>query len=532
MLAVVDGGMGLPTIAPGARHPIGRGGAGGRTRPPDWATGPVILAAPVDAVVWAGMVEPSTDTTPGVIEGRYRPLRSIGRGGMGTVWLAEDLVLSRSVAMKQIGAFPGESDGETRRALREARAAAALNHPHVVGIYDAVEYQGTPWLVMEYVPGPSLRRAVEVRGGLTPIAVADVGADLAHALAAAHRAGIVHRDLTPSNVLVGGGTAKIGDFGIARRVEDDRVTETGLVTGTPNYMAPEVAQGHEANEASDVWSLGAVLYFAVEGRDAYPTRGNALATLRSVWSEMPGEMERAGPLAPVISSMLAGDPSRRPTAEAVSRELSELAALAPATTSDATHSRPRRRAAAAPGPSPAAPSEDLESGRRRGVVPLIAIALAALLGFGSVAVGLGLGGDDSTEAGSGMAATRQEAPASESPGTEPTSPTDEPATGFPEDEVTDFLTAHFSSVTRDPSATWESLTPQMREVAGGRQSYDSFWRTIERVTVSDVSVDPDTGVADLTLTYTTRTGTTSAEPKQITVIRDGGALKIDAEQNN
>ena len=135
------------------------------------------------------------DTTPGLIGGRYETQRPIGRGGMGTVWLARDTVLGRQVALKQIGDFPGESEGETRRAMREARAAAALNHPNVVAVYDVTEHDGTPWLVMEYVAGPTLSSAIRERGPMTPKGAADLGAQLAGALAAAHKAGIVHRDV-------------------------------------------------------------------------------------------------------------------------------------------------------------------------------------------------------------------------------------------------------------------------------------------------------------------------------------------------
>ena len=214
------------------------------------------LCAAYRASLYAG-TDMTDDPKPELIGGRYETVRPIGRGGMGTVWLARDTVLGRQVAAKQIGAFPGESEGETRRAMREARAAAALNHPNVVAVYDVTEHRGTPWLVMEYVAGPTLASAVRERGPMTPKGAADLGAQLASALAAAHRAGVVHRDVKPANVLIGGGRPKLGDFGIARSGADDQLTQTGLVTGTPSYMAPEVAVGGDHGEAADVWARGA-----------------------------------------------------------------------------------------------------------------------------------------------------------------------------------------------------------------------------------------------------------------------------------
>ena len=213
------------------------------------------------------------DTTPGLIGDRYETVRPIGRGGMGIVWLARDTVLGRQVAVKQIGDFPGESEGETRRAMREARSAAALNHPNVVAVYDVTEHEGTPWLVMEYVAGPTLASVIRERGPMTPRGAADLGAQLAGALAAAHTAGIVHRDVKPATVLIGGGRPKLGDFGIARSGTDDQLTQTGLVTGTPSYMAPEVAVGDDHGEAADVWALGATIYLRSRART--PTRARA-----------------------------------------------------------------------------------------------------------------------------------------------------------------------------------------------------------------------------------------------------------------
>src|SRR5699024_2045225 len=212
----------------------------------------------------------SDETSRELIAGRYEVVRQIGRGSGGAVWLAQDSLLGRHVAIKQIGAFPGESEADTRRAIREARQAAALNHPNVVAVYDVVEYDEVPWLVMEYVDGPTLASAIRERGPMAQVGVADLGAQLAAALSASHRAGVVHGDIKPSNVLIGQGRPKISDFGIARSNVEQQFTQVGVAMGTPNFTAPEVAVGGKQTGAADVWSLGATLYYAIEGREAFP----------------------------------------------------------------------------------------------------------------------------------------------------------------------------------------------------------------------------------------------------------------------
>ncbi len=312
------------------------------------------------------------DTTPTLIGGRYQTVRPIGRGGMGTVWLARDTVLGREVAAKQIGDFPGESAGETRRAMREARAAAALNHPNVVAVYDVTEHEGTPWLVMEYVAGPTLSSAVRQRGPMTPKGAADLGAQLAGALASAHRAGVIHRDIKPANVLIGGGRPKIGDFGIARSGGEEQVTQAGMVTGTPTYMAPEVAVGRDHEEAADVWALGATIYFAVEGRDAYASQGNALATLQHVATHPPRRPERAGPLEPVLADLLSSDPSRRGTMLEAHRRLERIVA------GRAEPPRTTRAVAATP-PRAGQGSTTVAEGSRSGAALLVWAVVGALI---------------------------------------------------------------------------------------------------------------------------------------------------------
>jgi len=249
---------------------------------------------------------------PQLIAGRYQVLSAIGRGGMGTVWLCRDEVLGREVAVKQICALPGESATETKRAMREARSAAALNHPNAVAVYDVVTHDGRPWLVMEYVEGQTLADEISHHGQLSPQRVADIGAQLAGALARAHERRIVHRDIKPGNVLIDkAGRPKISDFGIARGHGDDQLTQTGFVTGTPGYLSPELARGGDSNPASDIWALGATLYAAVEGRPPYEPRSNPIALLMAIASERPRPMMRAGALRPAIEAMMHEDPERR-----------------------------------------------------------------------------------------------------------------------------------------------------------------------------------------------------------------------------
>jgi serine/threonine protein kinase len=256
------------------------------------------------------------------IGGRYRVEREVGRGGMGSVWLAHDERLGRAVAIKRVGRLPGESLPHLARAMREARSSAALNHPNVVSVYDAVEEGEHLWLVMEYVPGRTLAEVVAAEGPLAPDRVARIGAQVADGLAAAHAVGTVHRDVKPGNVLVGDDdVAKISDFGIARSAGDDKLTQTGLMTGTPAYFAPELARGDEATPASDVWGLGATLYAAVEGHSPYPSQANPLALMARIAHEAPPEPRSAGPLRRPISRMMDIDPVSRPTMAACAQEL-------------------------------------------------------------------------------------------------------------------------------------------------------------------------------------------------------------------
>src|SRR4051794_16133482 len=225
------------------------------------------------------------ELTGRLIGGRYRVLQAIGEGGMGTVWLCRDETLHREVAVKGVGLLPGESVTDSARAFREARSSAALSHRNVVTVFDVVEENGSIWLVMEHVPGRSLSEIIKEDGPLDPSEVADIGAQVADGLAAAHAVGTIHRDVKPGNVLVSTtGVAKISDFGIARSAGDPALTQSGFLPGTPSYFSPKLAQGQEPGPAADVWALGATLYAAVEGRSPYEQRSNPVAVLHDIAS--------------------------------------------------------------------------------------------------------------------------------------------------------------------------------------------------------------------------------------------------------
>src|SRR5690348_13884273 len=240
-----------------------------------------------------------------LVAGRYRLGEVAGRGGMGVVWRARDELLHREVAVKEIIWPPqlGEAERGTlcQRALREARTAARLDHPSVIGVYDFVEDDGRPWIVMPLIGYPSLREVVREQGPLRPRRAARIGVQLLDALRAAHAAGVLHRDVKPGNVLLGpDDQVVLTDFGMAIADGSTALTTSGVLIGSPAYMAPERARGEPATAAADLWSLGATLYAAVEGRPPFDRNG-ALAVLTAVVSGVPDPPMRAGPLWLVIS---------------------------------------------------------------------------------------------------------------------------------------------------------------------------------------------------------------------------------------
>lgn len=507
---------------------------------------------------------------PEMIAGRYEVLREVGRGGMGAVWLCRDSVLGRQVAVKQLGGLPGETAPHLARSLREARASAALSHPHVVSIYDAIEDSDRVWLVMEYVPSRTLSELTSEEGPLPPRRAAFIGAQIADGLAVAHAGGTVHRDVKPSNVLVGDDDlAKIADFGIARHVDDETLTQTGMVTGTPMFFSPQLARGVPATPADDVWALGATLFTVVEGRSPWPQVPNAIAMLHHIAEHPPPRPESAGPLTDLITRMLSADPAERPDMATLASDLHAIAAA------DQREADPHPTVAFAGGPptverearTPAAPDpapvatrlppampvgvessyDEPDEPRRRGWLPF-AVVLASLLLLGVVGAALLFreGGDDdpATTADDDTSAeapqpTDDEAdaadPSDSAPDTE-TTPEETTTEADPPDEVTgepltdaaQFVTDYYALLPSDTGSAWGMLSDDMQAEVGSYGSYKGFWRTIDAVSV-DSTRDDGSGAVTVELTYTSDAGTES-ETRLITVEDAGEGAEIVGDQ--
>ncbi|WP_230858472.1 serine/threonine-protein kinase [Actinoplanes aureus] len=306
---------------------------------------------------------------PALLAGRYRLGALLGRGGMGEVRLARDEVLERDIAVKEIDQPPAEDgDAAARRTLREARAAARLNHPAVVQVYDVLQLDGRTWIVMEYVPSRSLRQVIQEDGVLDPYRAARIGLDLLAALRAAHRVGVQHRDVKPANVLLADdGRVLLSDFGIAAVDDDAVISRADVVVGSPQFMAPERAQLGAGGPEADLWSLGATLYAAVEGRAPFQ-RASTMATLAALATEEPDPPRQAGALKPLLDGLLRKDPAKRMGAEDAEALLRSIIAELAEDGAPAAWRIPRQRTAAEPPTSaPAARNEQdsLEGGGER-----------------------------------------------------------------------------------------------------------------------------------------------------------------------
>ncbi|MEV4679410.1 protein kinase domain-containing protein [Streptomyces kurssanovii] len=317
-----------PADAPAVKAPAGGVNAGRSAGSPadgDRSAGSQAAAAtsaPADRTGRAGDAGAAVSKGRGatgsegrLLAGRYRLGGVLGRGGMGTVWRAVDETLGRTVAVKELR-FPGSVDDDEKRrlitrTLREAKAIARIRNNSAVTVYDVVDEDDRPWIVMELVEGKSLAEVVREDGVLTPRRAAEVGLAILDVLRSAHREGILHRDVKPSNVLIGrDGRVVLTDFGIAQVEGDPSITSTGMLVGAPSYISPERARGHKPGPAADLWSLGGLLYASVEGCPPYD-KGSAIATLTAVMTEPLDPPKNAGPLEEVIYGLLAKDPAQR-----------------------------------------------------------------------------------------------------------------------------------------------------------------------------------------------------------------------------
>lgn len=299
---------------------------------------------------------------------RYELITPIGRGTMGTVWRAHDRALGREVAIKEIRQDPGLTEEQRvelrERMVREGRTAARISHPSVASIHDVLIQDNSPWIIMELVEARSMEQVIEEEGPLPPRLVAEIGVDLLGALRAAHAQGITHRDVKPGNVLITeNGRIVLTDFGIAKAEGDTRLTKTGMVIGSPGYTAPERARGEYTGAESDIWSLGATLYFAVEGRPAYE-RATVAETLAALMTESADPPTQAGALRPVLEGMLHKDHRQRLTA-AKAETLLRMVADTP--TSDIpkvmeAFDPDRTMAVQRPKPAPPKPVEPVDEG--------------------------------------------------------------------------------------------------------------------------------------------------------------------------
>ena len=497
-----------------------------------------------------------------VIAGRYRLYEQLGSGGMGLVWRALDERLRRTVAVKQVRvpAELTEPQGEemVRRTMREGRIAARLHHPQLITVYDVVEDGGQPYLIMEYFPAKSL-----AEHGTVPYAeAARVGAEAAAALAAAHEAGVVHRDVKPANVLIGeDGTVKITDFGISRVISDLTLTATSTFAGTPAYLAPEIARGASATFASDVYSLGATLYAAVEGAPPVGDDSNAMKLLYKVSSGEITPPTQAGPLTDVLLWLLSDDPDKRPSMTeardalaAVTEEPAApvtvpapVTASASASAEDETPAVAPVAAAAAPAAAPqkaAAAPPPADRRRRAAVIAggLLAVAVVAAL----VTVLLNRQGTaadrdrDRDAAGAATSSHSTTRPTSTTPTgttTTTTTTTPPPATTTPPPQQppaaatpVDAIMSYYALMPGNRDAGWQRLTPRFQQgMGGGRDYYDRFWSGFSSVTASDPAQTGPTTV-QVTVLYVHNNGSQERERNEYTLVNQNGTWLIDAQR--
>ncbi|MFI7675437.1 protein kinase [Actinophytocola sp. NPDC049390] len=493
-------------------------------------------------------------------------MEHVGSGAMGVVWKAQDERLGRTVAIKRLVARYAIADAMTeetrRRAMREARIAARLQHRNAIALFDVAEHDNDPILVMEFLPSKSLSAVLEERGTLTPSEAAEIGAQVAEAIAAAHAVGIAHRDIKPGNILLAeNGTVKITDFGISRALDDGTVTtQTGMLAGTPAYLAPEIARGDESTRASDVFSLGSTLYHAVEGRPPFGTNSNPLALLHAVASGRVPPPRNAGPLAPALMSLMRIDPTERPSMQEAAAALASAATTPaegipappvrpvpktpprPVIAANPTPPRPvvpAQQTAALPKPAPA-PRQAGPS--RKNLVIVGAVALVVLVG--TLFTVLMLSGDDSpggtrqagggTDQNGGTSQTQPSESSDDAPSTDPSDPgTIAPDPGGPIDySQAGNLVIDYFGEPKNSAKRWALLSPHAQALFGGQDAFDQYWagfKDLYSENADGVRPNADGSVTvPVDVIYITDAGQ-KTEHKEIRVTRMGGKLVIDSE---
>ncbi|WP_313887679.1 serine/threonine-protein kinase [Lentzea alba] len=502
---------------------------------------------------------------------RYVLLDQLGAGAMGVVWRARDELLHRDVAVKQMllnDVQPHEAHEAVQRAMREGRIAARLQHPNAIAVYDVVLDNGKPCLVMEYLPSKNLSAILSERGPMPPQEAARIGSLAAGALAAAHEAGIVHRDIKPANVLIGrDGAVKITDFGISRALGDVAVTKTGMLAGTPAYLAPELARGADPAPPSDVFSLGATIYALTEGEPPFGKSTNDLGLLYKVARGETRPPTRSGPLTGLLVRMLSNEPSQRPTAVQAAQELKAIASGAVSTATRVIPPGPPPRSGTAVMPStgpgtqgprslppqgppprtrPPAPlpepeyEPEPERKSNRGLA--IAAAVLGVLLIAGIAYAIVQSGKAGTTADgpsstpitpSETAVTTSEKPATNTPApqtqtkppqTKPSQPPSSapPATRFSKAQVTQFVQRHYAKLPKDVEGALGDWDPN---AVPSPNSEKEYWSGYTKVAIqgAPLVVASDDG----TFTVTTALQLTEAETDKTTT--EEHVLKISGK---
>jgi eukaryotic-like serine/threonine-protein kinase len=482
-------------------------------------------------------------------------LEQIGSGAMGVVWKAEDERLGRTVAIKRLlvrYAVSEEQSEETRRrAMREARIAARLQHRNAIAMFDVAEHDGDPCLIMEFLPSRSLSAVLAERGSLTPEEVADIGAQVAAALAAAHAVGIVHRDVKPGNILLAdNGTVKITDFGVSKALDEGTVTTQTGMAGTPAYLAPEIARGEDPSRASDVYSLGSTLYHAVEGKPPFGTNTNPLALLHAVASGNAPPPQHAGHLSDTLTNLMRPDPGTRPTmSDAVTALIDPKAAAAaagapttPAKPAVAPPPAPTRPVAVLPQPTPPSPMlppapvqprQPADPVRRN----MLIVAVAALLVVAGVVTAILLlnnkPADNVSEGGVGGPSSEQQAPPSESTPAETSKPSESkpiPAKGPIDFSQAGQLVIDYYGNVQAMDKRWAMLSTGGQASFGGFEAFKQYWAQFSQISSENargVTKNADGSVnVPVDVTYTKGDGN-SGQHQQVRVTREGNKLVID-----